>query len=761
MLRLTLFGSLQVRQGDTPLAGLHRREGGRVLAYLALEQGASVSYRTLARHFWPYEIDDADPNGGNFRNTRQAIYALRQLLGPDAARLETRGKGIVALDLEGANVDFLEFDRLVQQHDAVAWERAVELYRRPLLEDWTEKWVEEARIRRRRSFERVVHVLVEDAQGDGRYEPAEAWLRHAVAVSAGGESWHRALLELLAMQGRMEVAEAEYELLRRGRMQTQTQPDEETQQLMARLRREAGQAPRVQRVTTGPTSVSAVPQSALPHAAPTAVPSNGRQVALLYKRDLLPDETVMRLLERELAQAGYTVFIDRYVNAGALWAKEIEAQVRNSYAVVPLLSEIAVQSEMFDYEIETAHSAAQAQHGLPMLLPIRVCYDALLPPATAMADILNPLQQLQWRSADDNDALVAAVLKSLLKSPSPSPPRRIEPIGGGMPVDSPYYIERAADTDFDTALSEQHGIVLVKGARQMGKTSLLARGLHRAKQRGTKVVRTDLQKLDQAQMESPTSFLRALADTIALQIGLPPPARETWNPYIGANLNMEIFLRYQVLGSFDGPLIWALDEVDRLFTCDFGSQIFGLFRAWYNERSLDAEGPWSRVTLAIAYATEAHLFVTDLNQSPFNVGTHLALGDFNRVEVAELNRRCGSPLPDQDSLERLFALIGGQPYLTRRALNELATRGMTLDTLEMQAGRDEGVFGDHLRRLVTALSQDDALTQIVRSMLHGQPCPDAESFYRLRSAGVLAGEWDAEITFRCSIYPTYLIRRLS
>ena len=755
MLTLTLFGSFQVRQGDIPLSGLHRREGGRVLAYLALEQGASVSYRTLARHFWPYEIDDADPERGNFKNTRQAIYALRQLLGPDAARLETRGKGVVALDMDGATVDFLEFDRLVQQNDAADWERAVTLYRGPLLEDWNEKWVTDARARRLRSFERVVRALVEDAQNNALCQPAEGWLRHALLVTAGEESWHRSLLELLAKQGRFDAVEVEYEALQGLREHIGTQTEEETSRLIARLRTEARQAPAAARAAKPPEPTSA----AAPLEAPAA-PSNGRQVALLYKRDLQPDETVMRLLEKELAQAGYTVFIDRYVNAGLPWVKEIEAQVRNSYAVVPLLSEIAVQSEMLDYEIETAHSAAQARLGLPMLLPVRVCYDAPLPPAAAMADILNPLQQLTWRSAKDNDALIAAVLKSLLSPPSPAPPRRVEPIGGGMPVDSPYYIERATDTEFNLAVAEQHGIVLVKGARQMGKTSLLARGLHQAKKRGSRVVRTDLQKLDEAQMESPTAFLRALATTIALQMGLPPPSKEAWDPDLGANLNMEIFLCEKVLGSFEGPLVWALDEVDRLFTCPFGSQIFGLFRAWYNERSLDADGPWSRVTVAIAYATEAHLFVSDLNQSPFNVGTHLSLDDFDLNEVAELNRRYGSPLPDRASLERLYALIGGQPYLTRRALNEIAVRGMTLDTLEAQADRDEGVFGDHLRRLLTALSQDEALTQIVRSMLHGRPCPTPESFYRLRSAGVLTGEWDGEIRFRCSIYASYLIRRI-
>jgi DNA-binding SARP family transcriptional activator len=762
VLTLTFFGSLQVRQGNTPLSGLNRREGSRVLAYLALEQGAPVAYRTLARIFWPSEIDDGDPDSGDFTSTRQAIYSLRKSLGPDAGRLENKGRGIVAFELEGADVDFLEFDRLVQRKDGGAWERAVALYRGPLLEGWNDKWVLDARARRLRSFERVVRALVEDARDDARSQLAEGWLRHALLVTAGDESWHRALLELLARQGRFDAAEAQYETLRRERERTGTQPEEETQRLTTRLRREARQAPPIAVRATqehAGTSVDLPNEPAL--SSPLLAPSKEQQVALLYKRDLQPDETVMRLLEGKLTQAGYTVFIDQYVNAGMAWAKEIEQQVRNSYGVIALLSEIAVQSEMLDYEIETAHSAAQARQGLPMLLPIRVCYDLPLPSATAMADILNPLQQLRWRSAEDNDALVAATLRSLQNPPPlPATPRRLEPIGGGMPVDSPYYIERATDADFQQALAEQQSIVLVKGARQMGKTSLLARGLHQARQRGATVVRTDLQKFNRVQMESASSFLHALATTIALQVGLSPPGKETWDPDMGANLNMEIFLCEQVLGSFEGPLVWALDEVDRLFTCDFGSEIFGLFRAWYNERSLDPDGPWSRITLAIAYATEAHLFVSDLNQSPFNVGTHLTLDDFDLDEVAELNRRCGSPLPDRASLERLYALIGGQPYLTRRALHEMAVRGMTLDTLEAKADRDEGVFGDHLRRLLTALSQDDTLTQIVRSMLHGQPCPTPESFYRLRSAGVLAGEWGEEIGFRCRIYSTYLIRRI-
>ena len=746
---------------------MNRREGNQLLAYLALEQGSPVAYRTLARVFWPYETDARDPDGGDFTNTRQAISSLRKSLGPDAGRLENRGKGIVALQLAGSEVDFVEFDRLVQQGDCKCWEAAVALYRGPLLEGWNSKWVIDARARRLRSYERIVRALVEDAVNSANFAAADGWLRHALLVTAGEESWYRSLLELLARQGRLDASEAEYEALVKLQLQAGKQPEELTTRLITSLRSEfaklppSGLIPPPLPLVKEPKNQTPTPFSISPSISGfNSIPLNGKQVTLLYKRGLQPDEMVMRMLERGLKQAGYTVFIDQYVSAGMPWAREIEKRVRNSYGVIALLSEIAAQSEMFDYEIELAYSAAQAQHGLPMLLPIRVSYQAPLPPSAAMADILNPLQQLHWRSADDNDTLLIDVLKALEFFPTPPGPVHMEPIGGGMPVDSPYYIERTTDAEFHQAVSQLHSIVLVKGARQMGKTSLLARALHQARRRGTKVVRTDLQKLNRAQMESPSSFLHALAVTIALQLGLSPPTWEAWDPDLGANLNMEIFLCETVLRSFSGPVVWALDEVDRLFSCDFGSEIFGLFRAWHNERSLDPEGPWSRITLAIAYATEAHLFVSDLNQSPFNVGTHLVLRDFDIAEAEELNLRHGSPLPDRAALERLYSLIGGQPYLMRRALSELATHRMSLDALTTQADTDEGVFGDHLRRLLTALGQDPALAAIVRSILHGEPCPTPESFYRLRSAGVLAGEWGAETKFRCNIYSTYLVRRL-
>jgi hypothetical protein len=188
---------------------------------------------------------------------------------------------------------------------------------------------------------------------------------------------------------------------------------------------------------------------------------------------------------------------------------------------------------------------------------------------------------------------------------------------------------------------------------------------------------------------------------------------------------------------------------------------FGLFRSWHNERALNPDGPWHQLTLAISYATEAHLFITDLNQSPFNVGTRLALEDFTQGEVMELSRRYGSPLRNDAELERYYRLVGGHPYLVRRGLYGMTTVGLELSAIESEPSREDGLFGDHLRRMLLALMQDADLCDAVKAVLRGEHCPTSPSFYRLRSAGVLAGDSPAEARSRCGMYSEYLQRHLT
>jgi hypothetical protein len=311
---------------------------------------------------------------------------------------------------------------------------------------------------------------------------------------------------------------------------------------------------------------------------------------------------------------------------GMEWAREIEQRISRAEAVVTLLSVSSVQSEMLAYEIQIAREAAQRRDGKPIILPVRVNFEGPLP--DSLGSMLDGIQWARWSGPDDNDKLLAEITASLAQArPARPQPAKLEAVGGAVPLDSTFYVVRPTDEEFRTAISRNDSIVLVKGARQMGKTSLMARGLQEARRSGCKVVLTDLQKLNAAHLLTVDNFFLALAEAIGDQLDLDVDP-DFCNPRRGPSMNFERFLRREVLNKLSSRLVWGLDEVDRLFTCNFGSEVFGLFRSWHNERSLDPSGPWQNRTLAIAYATEAHLFISDMNQSPFNVGTRLTLADF-------------------------------------------------------------------------------------------------------------------------------------
>jgi class 3 adenylate cyclase len=515
-----------------------------------------------------------------------------------------------------------------------------------------------------------------------------------------------------------------------------------------------------QRSAIGLPSAPSVP-SAVNSSIGSASPPGAKQlrVALLYKRGAQPDEHVLKFLEAELTRAGHSVFIDRHLTIGVEWAKEIERQVRSADAVVPLLSAASAQSEMVAYEVQIAHEAAAEAGGRPRILPVRVNFEGALP--DPLSTVLAPIQYFLWRDESDDSAMLAQLLGTLAAPEAAEiDPRELKQPGGAVALDSKLYVVRPTDEEFLQAIRRRDSIVLVKGARQMGKTSLLARGMELARKEGAEVVLTDFQKLNASHLESVEGFFLALAEMLYDQLDLDKDPEEAWNPKRGASINFERYVRREVLKKVERPLVWAMDEVDRLLTVSFGSEVFGLFRSWHNERQLDPTSPWERLTLAIVYATEPHLFITDPNQSPFNVGTKLELRDFTAEQVADLNRRMGAPLTSGAEIGRFQQMLGGHPYLVHRGLYEMKLRGLAYPEFAAAAARDEGPYGDHLRRILVLLARDEELTEEVRRILRGQPCESMDNFYRLRSAGLAAGDSSREATLRCSLYGDYLGRHL-
>jgi DNA-binding winged helix-turn-helix (wHTH) protein len=178
----------------------------------------------------------------------------------------------------------------------------------------------------------------------------------------------------------------------------------------------------------------------------------------------------------------------------------------------------------------------------------------------------------------------------LTASRAPDAPQPIGSPGGAVPLQSNLYILRPADQEFCDAISRHDSIVLVKGARQVGKTSLLARGLQEARDQSAGVVLVDFQQFSSAELETAEKLLLAIAESIAYQLDLAPAPHQMWNSFLGPTSNFERFLRRVVFAEAPPYLVWGLDEVDRLFNFDYASEIFGLFRSWHNLRALDPRG---------------------------------------------------------------------------------------------------------------------------------------------------------------------------
>jgi hypothetical protein len=194
-----------------------------------------------------------------------------------------------------------------------------------------------------------------------------------------------------------------------------------------------------------------------------------------------------------------------------------------------------------------------------------------------------------------------------------------------------------------------------------------------------------------------------------------------------------------------------------MFDCPFRSDFFGMLRGWHNSRRPGNE--WKRLDLALVISTEPYLLIEDLYQSPFNVGQVIELDDFTPDQVRDLNARHGHPLSEAE-LTRLMSLIGGHPYLVRRALYLIASGQTDAETLVANAARNDGPFGDHLRRHLFRFRDKPDLRQAMAQIVAHNTCLDDLLFFRLQGAG-LARRSGSAVVPRYGLYSVYFRERFN
>ncbi len=227
MLRLRLFGNMEVLLDGVALAAPASRRAWVLLAWLALHPGMNARTRVAAA-FWP-DVPETSARA----SLRSAIWSLRRALGPGGDAYLSVTRDLIGLDGAGVGVDVVDFDTAVAAGDPA---EAARLAEGELLSGFDEEWIWEAREALRVTSTRVFEQLAVAAEDAGDTGSAVGWTRRQVALDPLAEDPQRRLMRRLTAHGDRAAALAGYgRFSERLRRELQVAPSADTRRLAEQI----------------------------------------------------------------------------------------------------------------------------------------------------------------------------------------------------------------------------------------------------------------------------------------------------------------------------------------------------------------------------------------------------------------------------------------------------------------------------------------------------------------------------------------------
>ena len=436
-----------------------------------------------------------------------------------------------------------------------------------------------------------------------------------------------------------------------------------------------------------------------------------------------------------------------------------------------------------------------------MILPVRVQFPLDDSLNYELRGYLQQIQQREWRSEADTAGLVAELLAlmaaegsaekrsnaapeevtptrkaTVVVEPEPEPvmeeaavdsvdrpplpvaePELKREPGGAVQLKSGLYVERPPiETDCFAEIEQPGALIRIKAPRQMGKTSLMARILSHARELGYQTVPISFQRADSQLFDDLDLLLKWFCSQVGRRLKKLHELKDYWMGF-GSKDKCNAYFEECLLEELEVPLVLALDEVDLVFPHGaVADDFFALVRSWYESArygDLSSE-LWEKLRVVIVHSTEVYV-PSNINQSPFNVGKNVELVEFSPGQVQDLAGRYGLSA-SASYTDMLMALVGGHPYLIRKALYHLRREDMTVAALEETAATESGIYSDHLRRHLYVLRDYPELAEAFRQVVSkSRPVEiDAEVSFKLESMGLvqLSGN---EASPRCEVYREY------
>jgi hypothetical protein len=549
-----------------------------------------------------------------------------------------------------------------------------------------------------------------------------------------------------------------------------------------------------------------IPQSAMPilkvrttleipvtNAPPSpAEPSSGKKARVFISYSTQePDFRLAEEFYNALQAHGHHTFLSsREIVWGEDWPQRIDQELERCDYFLLLLSFHSAFSEMVAEEVRRAKEL-QNQHGKPSILPIRLNFPRHSPLSYDLRSYLQRIQQREWRSSADTARLLNELL-TLLATGAVLPPIAFDTIprfpedhpdqpplpvaepelnqqpNGPLRLDAGLYVNRPPhEEDCYQAILDPGALIQIKAPQQMGKKSLMARILNHAKEQGYQTIHVDFQSADCQLLTDLDSLLRWFCEKVGRQLQqlnqnvlMMEPLEPYWTGE-GSKNRCQNYFESCLLKNLEHPLVLALGSLDLLFPytkvfCDFA----GLLRSWYEDaRHTNATSElWAKLRWILVFSTESYL---PLDESPLQgAGTEVKLPEFSTTQVKDLGDRYHLAL-DPVLVGKIMQLVGGHPYLIRKAFYELRRSTLTLEQLVQTASTEEGIYTDHLRRHWLSLQRFPEIVQAMRQVVvTRQPVIiDSNALFYLKNMGLVKAQGNGVIP-RCDLYRQYFQARL-
>ena len=233
LLLLRMFGQMEVLVRGRDVSREISRRGLWVLAILGLQNGSPIERQRLAGLVWP---DSTDASA--LFNLRQTLAALRRILAEAKDCIVSVSPRSVKFDISAVGVDVGEFATACTDGGPASLQKALDLYRGPLLVGCDEPFADEERRLAEEEFLNASEKLAAHYESIGSEHDATRVLRRALAVDPYREIACRRLMTILSDRGEAAAAQELYRELRlRLRSDLSTEPHPETKELYRSIRK--------------------------------------------------------------------------------------------------------------------------------------------------------------------------------------------------------------------------------------------------------------------------------------------------------------------------------------------------------------------------------------------------------------------------------------------------------------------------------------------------------------------------------------------